>query len=76
MRRAREIMDRAGSAMLSDVQAVVRAAMTSDQISRDDFQAKDLLTLLVRANMASDVPESSRLSNEEVLSRMSAPTSL
>jgi len=34
-------------------------------------QARDLLSLLVRANMAKDLPESQRLSDEDVLARQS-----
>jgi hypothetical protein len=32
-------------------------------------RARDLLSLLVRANTAKDIPESQRLSEEEVLAR-------
>ena len=37
-------------------------------------QARDLLSLLVRANMAKDLPESQRLSDEDVLARQSETT--
>ena len=40
-----------------------------DRIERRDLQSRDLLTLLIKANMASDIPESQRLSDEDVLAR-------
>ncbi|KAI8989048.1 cytochrome P450 [Trametes punicea] len=41
-----------------------------DGIERKDLQGRDLLTLLIRANMANDVPESQRLSDEEVIGQI------
>lgn len=38
-------------------------------VERKDLQGRDLLTLLMRANMAKDVPENQRLSDKEVLDR-------
>ena len=38
-------------------------------IERKDLTQRDLLTLLIRANMATDVPESQRLTDDEVLAR-------
>lgn len=40
-------------------------------VERKDLQGRDLLTLLMRANMAKDVPENQRLSDKEVLDRTS-----
>ena len=40
-----------------------------DRIERRDLQSRDLLTLLIKANMATDIPESQRLSDEDVLAR-------
>ena len=65
-------MDRLGKVMLTNLKTKVCEAMTGDNIRRDEFQSKDLLTLLVIANLASDVPESSRLTDDEVLARMSS----
>jgi len=42
----------------------------ADKIGREDFEDKDILSLLVRANMASDLPESSRMTDEEVLAQI------
>ena len=35
----------------------------------NDARGRDLLTLLLKANMATDIPESQRLSDEDVLAR-------
>ena len=40
-------------------------------VKRDDLQGRDLLSLLIKANMATDIPESQRLSDEDVLARES-----
>ena len=37
--------------------------------STDALRSRDLLTLLIKANMSADVPESRRLSDEDVLAR-------
>ena len=34
------------------------------------LQGRDLLSLLIRANLSRDIPESQRLSEEDVLARM------
>jgi cytochrome P450 len=52
------------------MKAAVRASSSADgEIERKDFSRKDLLSLMVRANMASDTPDSNRMTDEEVLSR-------
>lgn len=38
-------------------------------IERRDLRSMDLLTLLIKANMATDIPEGQRLSDEDVLAR-------
>lgn len=40
-------------------------------IGRNDLKDRDLLTLLIKANLATDIPESQRLTDEEVLARTS-----
>lgn len=42
---------------------------TSGSVEKKDFGGRDILSLLIKANMASDVPESQRLTDEEVLAR-------
>lgn len=44
-------------------------------VERKDLRSRDLLTLLLKANMATDIPDNQRLSDEDVLSRMCMSTS-
>ncbi|KAJ3480225.1 hypothetical protein NLI96_g8501 [Meripilus lineatus] len=39
-------------------------------LSKRDVEGRDLLTLLIKANMASDIPENQRLSDEEVIAQI------
>ncbi|CDO71953.1 hypothetical protein BN946_scf184940.g100 [Trametes cinnabarina] len=41
-----------------------------DGLQRKDLQGRDLLTLLIKANMAKDVPDSQRLSDEDVIGQI------
>ena len=38
-------------------------------VEKKDVQGRDLLTLLIKANMATDIPDDQRLTDEEVLAR-------
>ena len=52
--------------------AVLRAAAQSGgdkEIGEKSVHDRDLLTLLIKANMNTDIPESQRLSDEDVLAR-------
>ena len=40
-------------------------------VEKKDVQGRDLLTLLIKANTATDIPDSQRLTEEEVLARAS-----
>ena len=58
--------------------AIMRAAAASGDeknISGKSLADRDLLTLLIKANMSTDIPESQRLSDEDMLARMSHPSS-
>ncbi|KAI0373445.1 cytochrome P450 [Pilatotrama ljubarskyi] len=52
--------------------AVARAASEKhlDGVERKDLQGRDLLTLLIKANMAKDLPESQKLSDEDVVGQI------
>ena len=60
--------------------AVLRAAAQSGsekEISGKSLHDRDLLTLLIKANMSTDIPENQRLSDDDVLARTSQlPTRL
>jgi hypothetical protein len=40
-------------------------------VEKKTIQGRDLLSLLIKANMATDLPDSSRMTDEEILSRES-----
>jgi hypothetical protein len=67
-RKARKTMDNIGKELLQN---------SKDNLAKDgkfeknSLTNRDLLTLLVRANMATDIPENQRMSDEEVLARES-----
>lgn len=62
MKQAQDTMARIGNQLLRESKA--QAAGTSEEQS-----SRDLLSLLVRANMATDVPESQLMSDKDVLAR-------
>ncbi|VDC04361.1 unnamed protein product [Peniophora sp. CBMAI 1063] len=66
---ARAILDRVGKQFLAERKAAVLASGES-KVQRKDVVGKDLLSLLVRDNMASDIPEDSRMTDEEVLAQV------
>lgn len=59
-------MRRIGQRLLQDSRRKIAEGSSADSIA-----SRDLLSLLVRANMAKDVSEAQRLSEEDVLARKS-----
>ena len=49
--------------------AIQRELAESKEKGRNDMRSRDLLTLLLKANMATDIPDSQRLSDDDVLGR-------
>ena len=68
---AQQVTRRIVSQLVQDkTEALLKlAANPSDALHKSDVQDRDLLTLLLKANMADDVPEDQRLSEEEMLAR-------
>lgn len=62
-------MRRIGMQLIAEKKASILGADGQKQVGRKDVVGRDLLTLLIKANMATDVPESQRLTDEEVLAR-------
>jgi hypothetical protein len=64
-------MRRIGMQLIAEKKAAILAESREKGrgIERKDLRERDLLTLLIKANMASDIPESQRLSDDEVLAR-------
>lgn len=62
-----ETVRRIGTKMILEKKAEVLA--TKDVVERKDVTSRDLLSLLIKSNMATDLQESERMSDEEILSR-------
>lgn len=41
----------------------------SESLHQADVQGRDLLSLLIKANMASDIPEDARMTDDDIVSR-------
>ncbi|VDC05266.1 unnamed protein product [Peniophora sp. CBMAI 1063] len=55
----------------SKKQAIIRETFLSpNDVEKKDIQGSDLLSLLLKANMASDLPESSRMSDKDIVSQV------
>jgi hypothetical protein len=65
-----------GLQLLNDTKAsVTDSGLQNGELSTVDktfLQGRDLLSLLIRANVSRDIPASQRLSEEDVLARKSA----
>ncbi|KZV67414.1 cytochrome P450 [Peniophora sp. CONT] len=72
IKEAKKITDRISMQLLDERKVAMRLGTTkdSDDIESKDVAGRDLLTLLVRSNMATDIPDSQRLSDEEVLAQI------
>lgn len=71
-------MRRIGRQLIAEKKAAILSQSSSVEgnrdpektsVSRMDMQGRDLLTLLMKANMATDIPENQKLSEEDVLAR-------
>ncbi|KAI0280140.1 cytochrome P450 [Russula aff. rugulosa BPL654] len=70
--RAFEEIQHTGSQLIQDRKSAVRAECGVDgsgAVGRQDVGGHDLLSLLIKANIAADMPESMRMSDTEILSR-------
>lgn len=69
---AQAVMRRIGLQLIAGKKAAILAETrgAGHGVEKKDVSGRDLLTLLIKANMAVDVPENQRLTDEEVLARM------
>ncbi|KAH7907833.1 cytochrome P450 [Hygrophoropsis aurantiaca] len=70
---AQQAMERIGRELLRDAKAAVMASQRDEKkgiVEKRSVQGRDLLSLLVRANMATDIPDNQKLSDEEVLAQV------
>ncbi|TEB31341.1 cytochrome P450 [Coprinellus micaceus] len=66
-KEARATMDRIGRELLIETKTDLKK---SGRVDKDSLKARDLLTILVRANMATDIPEHQRMSDTDVLAQV------
>ncbi|OJT05109.1 Cytochrome P450 72A14 [Trametes pubescens] len=62
-----------GSKLVTDQKAATMQAAAKKHAhgpERKDLQGRDLLTLLVKANMATDIPDNQKMSDEDVISQI------
>lgn len=75
IQRARGVMRRIGKELIAEKKTEIERELAEGRekkgVKRGDLQGRDLLTLLLKANMAMDIPDSQRLSDEDVLARAS-----
>ncbi|EPQ51721.1 cytochrome P450 [Gloeophyllum trabeum ATCC 11539] len=68
---ARRTMDRIGRRLLEEKKRAVRESTgAGGKVEKKAFQGRDLLSLLVKANMAEDIPENQRLTDDQVLAQV------
>ncbi|CAL1706741.1 unnamed protein product [Somion occarium] len=69
---ARSIMHRIGMRLIKEKKDALISANPPDKrgMTTSEMHDRDLLSLLIRANLASDIPESQRLSDEDVLAQV------
>ena len=67
-------MARIGNTLLSNAKIAAQASATEKgEIEKNSLGSRDLLSLLVKANTATDIPQSQKLSDEDVLARTFRP---
>ena len=63
-------MDRVGTEIIQERKKFIMSEKSEEnKLGQKDLGGRDLLSLLLKANLASDVPESQRLNDAEVLAR-------
>ncbi|KZT70528.1 cytochrome P450 [Daedalea quercina L-15889] len=67
---AQAVARRVGMQLIQEKKAEVLKAASGGVDSGDALRSRDLLTLLIKANMDTDVPEDRRLSDEDVLAQI------
>lgn len=65
-----EVMRKFGMQLIQEKKAQIMSEKSSGSFEKKDVQGRDILSLLIKANMASDVSDNQRLTDEEVLARM------
>ncbi|KAI0027308.1 cytochrome P450 [Vararia minispora EC-137] len=70
-RASLRIMRRIGLRLIEEKKAaVLQSAPPDGAVEKDDVRGRDLLSLLIKANLASDVPAHARMSDDEILAQV------
>ncbi|TBU30862.1 cytochrome P450 [Dichomitus squalens] len=70
---ARETMQRIGMRLLQEKKAEIQreyGEKGTGAVEKKDLQGRDLLTILIKANMATDIPDDQKLTDEEVVAQV------
>ncbi|EED78315.1 predicted protein [Postia placenta Mad-698-R] len=70
---ARKVMRRMGMKLITKKKSEILRLAADGEKEKGNLQSRDVLTLLIKANMATDLPESHRLSDEDVLAPSLSP---
>ncbi|KZT42351.1 cytochrome P450 [Sistotremastrum suecicum HHB10207 ss-3] len=71
VREAQATMRRIGKKLIADKKKAILESIGKDgKVEEKSVEGKDILSILIRANMATDLPESARLSEEDVLAQV------
>ena len=63
-------MHRVGLQLIREKRAAIMGDNNNEKAEKQtDLQSRDLLTLLIKANMGLDIPENQRMSEEDILAR-------
>ncbi|KIO26753.1 hypothetical protein M407DRAFT_74089 [Tulasnella calospora MUT 4182] len=68
--RSKAVMQRVGQKLVQDRRTAIAAASDTEE-GKSMLQGKDLLSVLIKANMAADIKDSERLSDEEFIGQIS-----
>jgi hypothetical protein len=63
-----------GQSLISQKKAEILATTEIDgksRVEKRNIQGRDLLSLLIKANMATDIPDRARITDEDILARES-----
>ena len=61
-----------GLQLVAEKRQAILANQKDGVVEKKSLQGKDILSLLIRANMATDLPEAARIDEEDLLARTSA----
>ncbi|KAI0357855.1 cytochrome P450 [Trametes cingulata] len=70
---AKKVMQRIGAQLIAEKKAAILRESSEKKdagVGREKLQGRDLLTLLLKANMATDIPDSQRLSDDDVIAQV------